>query len=82
MFVPEWQHSFNVRADFEEGVARLGADGQTTPRHLVAQMLPWDPNQRISASEALLHPTFSSVVKDSSFPTLPGRKRHKKIESI
>jgi serine/threonine protein kinase len=71
MFVPEWQHSSNVRADFEKGVARLGADDQTTPRYLVAQMLPWDPNQRISASDALLHPSFSSVVKDSSSPDSP-----------
>jgi serine/threonine protein kinase len=77
MFVPEWQHSSNVRADFEKGVARLGADDQTTPRYLVAQMVAWDPNQRISASDTLLHPCFSFVVKESSSPTLPGRKRHR-----
>jgi serine/threonine protein kinase len=76
MFVPEWQHSSNVRAGFEKGVARLGADNQTIPRHLVAQMLAWDPNQRISAPDALLHPCFSSVIKESSSPILPDRKRH------
>lgn len=43
MFVPEWPHSFNVRAEFEDGVAKLGADNEATPRKLIAQMLKWDP---------------------------------------
>lgn len=74
IFVPEWPHSSNVRADFEGGVAKLGVDDQTMPRNLVSQMLAWDPAKRISVSDALSHPCFSSIITESSSTT---RKRHR-----
>jgi hypothetical protein len=77
MFVPEWPHTSNVRADFEEGVVKLGVDDPATPRNLVAQMLAWEPTKRVSLSDALLHPCFSSIIKDSSSPTLVARKRNR-----
>jgi serine/threonine protein kinase len=78
MFVSEWQHSSNVRMYFQEGVAMLGADDKYTPRNLLSQMLAWEPNERISASQALLHPCFSPLLEVSTYSTLLARKRHRK----
>lgn len=77
LFVPEWQHSPNERADFQKGVAMLGGHDPTMPRNLLAGPLAWEPNERISASDALLHPCFSSVANEPSSPTPPARKRHR-----
>lgn len=78
IFVPKWQHPSNMRVDFQEGVAMLGADDQNTPRHLLSQMLTWDSSERISASQALLHPCFSPPLEVSNSSTPPARKRHRK----
>jgi serine/threonine protein kinase len=47
----------------------------TTPEHLIAQMLIWESGKRISASDALLHPCFATVVKRPSSLDLPAGKR-------
>ncbi len=76
MFVPEWQVSaIPIQADFHKGVEILNSHESTTPEHLIAQMLIWESEKRISASDALLHPCFSTLVKRPSSSDLPAGKR-------
>ena len=64
--------------DFQEGVAMLGADNKYTPRNLLSQMLAWEPDERISASQALTHPCFSPLLEVSTSSTLLACERHRK----
>ncbi|KAH6706374.1 hypothetical protein BKA61DRAFT_679555 [Leptodontidium sp. MPI-SDFR-AT-0119] len=76
MFVPEWQVSvIPVQADFHKGVGALNSHESTTSEHLIGQMLAWEYDKRISASVALLHPCFATVVKKPSSSDLPVGKR-------
>jgi hypothetical protein len=76
MFVPEWQVSaIPVQADFHKGLGILNSYESTTPEHLIAQMLTWESDKRISASDALLHPCFATVAKKPSSLDLPAGKR-------
>ena len=78
MIVPEWQASaIPVQADFHKGVGILDSHESTTPKHLIAQMLTWEPSKRISASDALFHPCFAAVAKKLSSSNLPVGKRHR-----
>jgi hypothetical protein len=79
MFVPEWQVSSNipVQADFQKGVGILKSHESTTPEHLIAQMLNWESDKRISAFDALLHPCFATVAKKPSSSDLSAGKRYR-----
>lgn len=77
IFVPEWRCSSNESTDFQKGVVTLRAHDPTVIQYLLARMLAWEPSERISASDALLHPCFSSITEEPGSPTFPPRKRHR-----
>lgn len=79
MFVPEWQVSSNipVQADFQKGVGILKACESATPEHLISQMLEWESDERISVSDALLHPCSATIAIKPSSTDLPAGKRYR-----
>jgi len=68
MFVPEWPFSCRDpdQAEFQRGMEMLQSQGSTSSEHLVSQMLIWEPDKDISAFDALLHPCFTTLVKELS----------------
>jgi hypothetical protein len=56
-------------------VGILNSHELTATEHLIAQMLTWESNKRISASDAPLHPCFATVAKKPSSLDLPASKR-------
>lgn len=76
MFVLEWQVSaIPIQADFHKGVGILNSHESTTPEHLIAQMLIWESEKRISAFDTLLYPCFATLVKRLSSLDLLASKR-------
>lgn len=62
---PKWKKTDNIRKNFTYRIGDLGAD-------LLEKMLCYDPNKRITAQLALLHPYFKDLASDEVLKcTLP-----------